>query len=77
MKQKVQAILDLAPPSNVTQVRSISGLASYYRKFIPVFSSIVSLITSLTKKLVPFIWTAACQTTLDTIKHAIKVMFLY
>ena len=35
-----------------------------------MFSLIVSPVTSLTKN-VPFIWTAACQTALDTIKHAI------
>ena len=68
LKQKVQAILDLAPPSNVTQVRHILGLASYYRKFIAIFSSIVSPITSLTKKHISFVWTAACQTALDTNK---------
>ena len=71
LNQKVQAILDLAPLSNVTQVRHILGLASYYRKFIPMFSSFVSPITSLTKKNVLFVWTAACQTALVTIKHAI------
>ena len=71
LKQKDQAILDLAPSSNVMQGRHILGLASYYRKFIPMFSSIVSLITSLTKKNIPFVWTAACQTAFDTIKHAI------
>ena len=36
-----------------------------------MFSSIVSPITSLTKKNVPFAWTAAYQTALDMIKHAI------
>ena len=36
-----------------------------------MFSSIISPITSLTKKNTPFIWTTACQTALDTIKHAI------
>ena len=71
MKQKVQTILDLALPSNVTQVKHILRLASYYRKFIPMFSSIVSPVTSLTKKNVPVVWTAACQIALDTIKHAI------
>ena len=71
LKQKVQAILDLASPSNVTQVRHILGLASYYKKFIPMFISIVSPITFLTKKNAPFVWTAACQTALDTIKQAI------
>ena len=38
--QKIQAILDIAPPTNVTQVWHILGLASYYRKFIPLLSFI-------------------------------------
>ena len=36
-----------------------------------MFSSIVFPITSLTQKNTPFVWTVACQTTLDMIKHAI------
>ena len=36
-----------------------------------MFSSIVTPITSLTMKNVPFVWTAVCQTALDTIKHFI------
>ena len=36
-----------------------------------MFSSIVSPITSLTKENIPFVWTAACQTALDTITYAI------
>ena len=55
LEQKIQAILDLAPPTNITQVWHILGLASYYRKFIPLFSSIVSPVTALTKKNTPFI----------------------
>ena len=42
---------------------------SYYRKFIPLFSLIVSPITALTRKNTPFVWMAACQKALDTIKH--------
>ena len=71
LEQKIQAILELAHPTNITQVYHILGLANYYRKFIPLFSSIVSPITALTKKNTPFIWTAACQMALDIIKHAI------
>ena len=71
LTQKDQGILDLSLPSKLTQVRDILGLASYNRKFIPMFSSIVSHITSLTKKHIPFVWTAACQTALDTIQHTI------
>ena len=55
----------------MTQVRHILGLASYYQKFIPMFSSNGSPSTSLTKKNSPFVWTAACQTALNTIKHVI------
>ena len=36
-----------------------------------MFSSILSPITSLTKKNIPFVWTAGCQTALDTIKQDI------
>ena len=36
-----------------------------------MFSLVVSPITSLTKKNVLLVWTAACQTALDIIKHAI------
>ena len=71
LKQKFQAILDLTPPSNVTKVRHILGLASYYKKIIPLFSSIVSPITSLPKKNIPFVWKAACQTVLDMITYVI------
>ena len=44
---------------------------SYYWKFIPHFSSVVSPITALIKKNTPFVWTVACQMALDTIKHVI------
>ena len=71
LEQMIQAILDLASPKNVTQVQHILGLVSYYRKFIPLFSLIVSPITALMKKNTPFVWMVACQTALDTIKHVI------
>ena len=72
LKQKVQAILDLAPPSKVSHVRHILGLASYYRKFIPLFNSIVSPITSLTKKNAVFVFgQQLVQAALDTIEHTI------
>ena len=74
IETKIQEILDLALSSNGTQVRYMLELASYYRKLIPMFSLIVSPITFLPKKNGPFVafcWTAACQTALDTINHAI------
>ena len=47
---KVKAIRDWKVPSNVHEVRSFLGLASYFRKFIKDFASTTSPMTDLTKK---------------------------
>ena len=67
--QKIEAILDWKPPTNVTEVRSFLGLAGYYRKFIEGFSKIVTLLTKLTRKEEKFIWSEACQNSFDELKQ--------
>lgn len=58
---KIKAIKESLAPINVKQVRQFIGLASYFRKFIPAFSSKVACITNLTKNNVEFIWTSECE----------------
>jgi hypothetical protein len=58
---KTEAVLDWLPPTSVTEIRSFLDLAGYYRKFIQNFSGIASPLTQLTKKGVPFVWSAQCQ----------------
>lgn len=58
---KIRAIKESLVPNNVKQVRQFIGLASYFRKFIPAFSSKVACLTNLTRNNVEFIWTSECE----------------
>ena len=52
--EKTEVIQSWPVPSTVTHVRQFIGFASYYRKFIPIFSEIAQPLTRLTKKSVRF-----------------------
>ena len=67
---KVQAILEWETPSNICEVRSFHGLASFYRRFIQKLSTITSPISNCLKKGV-FEWTTSAQEALNKIKELI------
>ena len=46
---KIEAVKSWVRPTNVKNVRSFVGLASYYRRFVKGFSSVASQLTNLTK----------------------------
>ena len=53
--KKVEAVVSWERPTSVTEIRSFPGLASYYRRFIPGFSSIALPMTKLIRKNVCFV----------------------
>ena len=57
--QKIEAIVDWRPPTNIIEVRSFLGLVGYYRKFVEGFSRIATPLTKLTRKEKKFIWSKA------------------
>jgi len=45
--KKIQAIVEMKPPTNIKQVRSFLGLCSFFRRFVPHFSKIAKPINNL------------------------------
>lgn len=67
--EKVEAILKIPTPRCVREVRRIVGMASWYRRFIPNFSSLMSPLTRLTEKNQRFRWDDTCEDALNNIKQ--------
>ena len=65
---KIEAVNNWERTTNVSQVKSFVGLASYYRRFVKGFSSIASQLTSLTKQNVPFVWSDECEESFQKLK---------
>ena len=55
-EEKVKAIRDWPAPKSATEMRSFYGLATFYRRFIHNFSSLVAPIMDCLKNKGPFVW---------------------
>ena len=53
---KIEAIMNWERPKTPTEVRSLMGLAGYYRRFVQDFSKIATPLTQLTRKNEKFEW---------------------
>lgn len=68
---KTAAITNWATPSSLSELRSFLGLATYFRKFIRGFARMAVPLHHMSKKGVPWAWTASCQRAFDEVKHAL------
>ena len=65
---KIRAITEYPTPTDLRGVRAFLGLLSYYRRFIPQFSTIAQPMYALTHKDTPFVWSTDCQAAFDCLR---------
>ncbi|GFT44819.1 retrovirus-related Pol polyprotein from transposon opus [Trichonephila clavipes] len=68
---KILAVKDLNCPTDVHQLRSFSGLCTYYQKFVKNFSTIARPLHKLTDAKQKFIWTVDCNNAFNKLKDAL------
>lgn len=75
---KVQAIINLPPPSNLLQIQKLQGKANFLRRFIPNYAELAKGYTRLLKKEVPFVWDQVAQASFDALKDSLmKASLMY
>ncbi|KFK29100.1 hypothetical protein AALP_AA7G089000 [Arabis alpina] len=65
---KIQSIRDWPGQRNATEIRSFLGLPGYYRRFVKGFTIMAHSMTKLTRKDVPFVWSADCELSFGKLK---------
>jgi hypothetical protein len=70
-QRKIEAICKWPTPNNVSEVRSFLGLASYYRKFVKGFSTLVVPLTALLHKDKTFQWDIEQQEAFENTKRCL------
>ena len=69
---KVKAIADFPPPTMKKHFMRLLGMAGYYRKFCPNFSSITEPLTQLLCKDSKFVWTEQCHSAFEKLKAMVQ-----
>jgi hypothetical protein len=70
-KSKTEAMLSLAPPANVKQLRSFLGATSYYRDFIPRYADLARPLNDLLSKDATYVWGQPQQKAFEALRECL------
>ena len=68
---KIEAILSLPSPTNITELQSLQGKENFLRHFVCNYAERTHSFMRLLKKDTPFIWDEFAQHGFDNLKHAL------
>ncbi|XP_044166850.1 uncharacterized protein K02A2.6-like [Acropora millepora] len=55
--ERIEAITNMSVPENVSEVKSLLGMAQYVSRYVPEYATIAAPLRALTKKETPWQWT--------------------
>lgn len=67
---KIEAIKKMPRPTDISQVRALTGLINYYGRFIPNLCNILFPLNKLLRKHTPFNWSKECEIAFRRAKEA-------
>ena len=71
--KKVSAVIDFPKPKDLKALCAFIGLTSYYRRFVPCFSTVAQPLYQLTRKDEPFVWLDTCEDAFNRLKTSLTV----
>jgi len=69
---KIQAVLEMNAPTDVTEIKRFCGLVQYMAKFVPNLSETLEPLRNLTRKNTPWKWTKECTEAFEKVKKLLK-----
>ncbi|KAG9390150.1 hypothetical protein J8273_8189 [Carpediemonas membranifera] len=66
---RLEPILSMRAPTNISEVRTLLGMVNYFRPTIPTFADIAEPIIALTRADTPFAWNSEQQAAFDELRR--------